>query len=252
MADISQFYEHINPMEYVRTAIEFGIPKSIVVLIVHLYLAPRRLRVKGSYSARAYPRRSIWAGCTWATALIRIMMIPHVDAFLRQAQQRIIDTGVNIKLTAMVYVDDVLAMTTGSAHQVARFHAWVTKALLVWVRDSLHKKVAWNKLQVVAPMDKVRDTLRSSLPELMKKVSGQGELLGSDFTAGGQMRARPISRKRLRKAFRRRRRLKWLREMGEMPRRWLAGTSCPPSLTWRRPTVSRLPSCMAFAESRLR
>ncbi len=50
--------------------------------------------------------------------------------------------------------------------------------------------------------------------DLSQFVAGGGELLGVDFSCGAPLRIRPVSRKRLRKALRRKRRLKWFRNLG--------------------------------------
>ncbi len=214
MVDIASFYEYICPTEYARAALRFGVPKIIIILSSHIYLAPRRLRIKGAYSTEVFPKRSIIAGCTWATAFIRILVIPHVEEFLERARSRAFDLGYDLIVTIMMYVDDVLALTVGDKHQVARFHAWVTKTIINWVKEALKKEIAWSKIQIVAPDPKIKDGLKRALPELGHKIRSQGEVLGTDFSAGGRLRARPITRKRLRKAMKRQRRLKWWRNVG--------------------------------------
>ncbi len=152
MVDIASFYKYTNPLEYIKSALRVGLPKVIVALSAHLYLAPRRVKVRGAYSGQVFPRRSIVAGCTWATALIRIMVIPHIESFLEAARNRALDLDMDIKLLFMMYVDGALAMTTGPAGQVARFNAWVTRALIAWVKEALKKSVAWEKFRLLPLM----------------------------------------------------------------------------------------------------
>ncbi len=212
MVDVAQFYEFIEPVDYVRSALSFGLPRVIVALTSHLYLAPRRIKLKGVYSTCVFPRRSIVAGCTWATVLIRLLVIPPAEKFLEQVRARF--KSWEVRFHFMVYVDDVLAITTGCADAVALLHAWLSNLLLSWVRNALRKSVAENKIQIIASSSTLRERLRAHMPAHARNVAANGELLGADFSAGGPLRLRPVSRKRLMKAMRRRRRLKWWRKIG--------------------------------------
>ncbi len=104
LIDISQFYEHISPIEYTHAALHFGLPRAVVELSSHMYFARRRVRVKGAYSKGVFPRRSIIAGCTWATSLIRILVIPHIEDFLKQLGDFIVDGEFDLKTFFTMYV----------------------------------------------------------------------------------------------------------------------------------------------------
>ncbi len=87
--DIAQYYEFIEASEYAASAAKFGVPPVVISLATHLYLAPRRIRVRSAYSAAVIPRRSVVAGCTWATVLIRLIVILPAEALLRQIREKL-------------------------------------------------------------------------------------------------------------------------------------------------------------------
>ncbi len=212
MLDIAQYNEFIEPLEYAAVAVRFGQPRVVVALATHLYLAPRRIGVKTAYSTAVVPRRSVVAGCTWATVLIRLIVIAPAENLLRQIDERFRSWGLRIHLT--IYVDDVLAVTTGNVSAVALLHAWLTRLILNWINVALRKKVALHKTQILASSRRVKDELRVQLGDLSQYVAAGGELLGTDFSCGAPLRVRPVSRKCLRKVWRRKRRLKWWRNLG--------------------------------------
>ncbi len=81
LADVAKFYEQVTFDEIVQGAAAFGIPAPIIALALHQYAGPRRIRVGKAFSAAAYPRRSIVPGCTWATVLIRTIIVGPAERF---------------------------------------------------------------------------------------------------------------------------------------------------------------------------
>ncbi len=111
-------------------------------------------------------------------------------------------------------MDDAIAVTRGDATGVVLMHAWVTKRLISWVNLVLRKDIALHKLQIVAPHRGLRAGLKAQLGRLGKHVSSRGELLGTDFTAGAAAKTRPMVKGRLKKARRRKGKLRWFRRNG--------------------------------------
>ncbi len=212
LLDIARFYEVIEPSEVAVAAKSFGLPQAIISLCLHAYLGPRRIRVRGAMSRRVFPTRSIIAGCTWATVHVRLLIIAPAEDFLRKARARCEGWGVQVRLN--IYVDDAMAITTGNKTGVALVHAWVTKMLIAWVTRTLRKEIAMHKLQVVIPDAAVRAGVKVQLGSLGKHVRANGDLLGTDFTAGAAARTRPMTRSRLSKARKRRHKLRWFRSKG--------------------------------------
>ncbi len=62
MVDMAQFFEHVRADEYHRGGRQVGIPQFILSLTTHLYLGPRRIRVKKAYSEELYPVWSVLPG----------------------------------------------------------------------------------------------------------------------------------------------------------------------------------------------
>ncbi len=89
MVDMKSYYEHIEVKEYAMTALEFGVPPAIVMLTSHLYLGPRRIRVRNAVSARAYPKRSVLPGCTWATVHVRFHVIKPAEQLVHILEHRL-------------------------------------------------------------------------------------------------------------------------------------------------------------------
>ncbi len=82
LSDFEKYYESISIAEVAEGARRVGIPLTIVAMACHLYLGPRHISVNQAVSQAIFPRRSILAGCTWATLLIRAIMIKPVERFM--------------------------------------------------------------------------------------------------------------------------------------------------------------------------
>ncbi len=99
--DISQYYEHINVLEHTSTARDFGVPIEILALTSHQYVGPRFIRVQRAMSKPLDPRVSIIAGCTWATALIRILVIPEAERYLELVRKGILGWYLDFHLSIL-------------------------------------------------------------------------------------------------------------------------------------------------------
>ncbi len=83
----------------------------------------------------------------------------------------------------------------------------------MWVKRELRKPISANKLQAVVSSRKLALLTQDGLARLGITPCLHGEMLGIDCSMGGQMRRRPIQRKRASKAKARRRRLRWWRKL---------------------------------------
>ena len=61
--------------DYAGGALQVGVPLLVVALASHFYLGPRRFRLGSAHSERAFPKRSVLAGCAWAIVFIRCFML---------------------------------------------------------------------------------------------------------------------------------------------------------------------------------
>ncbi len=109
--------------------------------------------------------------------------------------------------------------TVGSLDAVSFLHGWVTRTVLDWVSALLRKDIAVHKTTCVASCAELRLRLIDDLAEFGVAVKRGGDMLGIDYAAGGDLRARPTQVARRRKANRRKGRITWLHRMGGPARR---------------------------------
>ncbi len=208
--DLKQFYENVTVADFALEALRQGVPKVVVMLTAHLYTGPRVLRVKEAVAPPLYPRKSIVAGCTWATFLVRILMLRPLDKFMKDLIRHAKLWQAHVRTA--IYIDDGILMTTGSRSAVEMVHTWATRMLIQFLVNVLRKPIAREKLACVASTAGLRDTLRRSLKGDGFKVELVGELLGFDIALGRPARKRRLELGRFAKAFKRKRKLRWLRK----------------------------------------
>ncbi len=247
MADIAKFYEQIGHDELSQGAAAFGLPQAITSLALHQYSGPRRLRVGKAHSHEVYPTRSLIPGCTWATILIRMLVIGPAEKFLDAMKARC--SGFDIRFHLNIYVDDLALTTTGFYRELVLIHAWATRLLVQWITQRLRKRLAENKLICVASSTFVRGALAVALRGTGCNVTLEGDLLGSDYSAGGILRKRAGLRKRLDKNRRRYGRLRWWRRIGGDAKEVARGGTGP-SIAFGA-TASGLPPKAAHLRRRL-
>ncbi len=210
--DFKTFYEFINAAELADGSKQFGLPSAITSLLAHLYTGPRRIRVDGVVSARSYPRRSVLAGCTWATLIVRLIMIQPAERLLEAIKRRA--AGWDIGVGLIVYIDDGAVTTRGRVDAVAFIHNWITRLVISWVKNTLRKRIAEGKMACVASTGELRKRLARLLMGTGCRVTKECEFLGTDYAAGGPIRGRKAHLSRRRMARKRKRRIGWLRRMG--------------------------------------
>ncbi len=210
--DLKQYYEQITMEELAHGAKRFGVPQAVIVLAIHLYSGPRRIRVNNAISKCTYPRKSVLAGCTFATMLIRMISIGPIDVFLDVVKRRL--RGWGAKADFNLYVDDGAVSTIGDSRAVQLLHPWVSKIAFDWTRKVLRKQVAPNKTTCITSTRALKDAIKDEMATIGATIHLEGELLGTDYTAGGKLRRRRIQNRRRMNANKRRSRLQWLRRIG--------------------------------------
>ncbi len=229
MVDVEKFYEYITVAEFASEAIRQGVPWVVVVLTAHYYTGPRILRVGRASSAPVFPARSVVAGCTWATVFVRLLVIPSMDEYVITIDR--LASEWEVKSDTTIYIDDGNVTTSGEMDKVVFVHERATLLLLEIIQKRWHKKVAAGKLKCVATTRPLRDALRLRLGKLGVAVGMAGEFLGGDFFAGGRPKVRKQEASRLKKALRRKGRLKWLRRKGGDARQ-IARCGVAPSIVY--------------------
>ncbi len=182
MVDMAQFFEHVRAEEYCRGGRNAGIPQCVLSLTTHLYLGPRRIRVRQAYSDELFPAWSVLAGCTWATVHVRLLIIRPVEKFIGQMGSQFRCWGVSLRVS--FYIDDGVATTTGALESVTMVHARITRALIQFIRCVLNKKIVDSKIQCVASTANLRKGLGEQLKSSGISVNSNADLLGTDYSAG--------------------------------------------------------------------
>ncbi len=124
MVDLKAYYEHIEPADDAVGGSEQGLPWSILALTTHLDLGPRRIRVGGAVSRKVFPRRSVLAGCTWATTHVRLHVLKPAQKFIDESREHLQGWGINIDLK--MYIDDAAMVLWGDLNPLARMFTWAS------------------------------------------------------------------------------------------------------------------------------
>lgn len=80
--DLDKFYESITTIEAFAALIRIGIPERVALLVMHIYLGPRCILLRGFAGQLIFPSQAIIPGCTLATITVRAYMLYHADALL--------------------------------------------------------------------------------------------------------------------------------------------------------------------------
>ncbi len=180
--DMKKCYENITVAEYAQGAHDQGVPAVVIALTAHLYTGPRLIRVRRAVAPPVYPRKSIVAGCTWATVFVRTMMVKPLDVFVKTLCR--IATEWAVKSRVIFYIDDGVLLTTGEVNGVAYVHRTATRLLVDFITRILHKPIARDKLVCVASSAILRRSLKSTIGADGFDVAAEGEILGVDFAPG--------------------------------------------------------------------
>ncbi len=244
--DLRQYYEQITMEEVAVGCRRFGVPQPIAVLVLHLYSGPRRIRVGRACSAAVFPRRSILAGCTFALLVVRLITVVPIELLLNLIKKRF--SGWDAWATMVMYVDDGIISTYGAPDAVALLHVWVTRMVFAWVKEVLRKETAEGKSQCIVSSRVLLDSLKDDMRAMGIPTSMEGELLGIDYSAGGNLRRRPTQVKRRAKASRRKGRLRWWKGLGGNARR-VAKDGAQPTLAYGASVVGLTNAGMRDARS---
>ena len=209
MVDFKSYFDHLRPAEYVGGAIEYGLPRVIIALCVHLYTGPRRMRVGTAVSREAWPRRSVLPGCTWGMMFVRFHVIGPAGDLVERLGAKLFTIEVQFLFNIMV--DDASLVIWGSMDAVSMIYKWAVKELMSWVRTELNKEIAEGKVQGIVSSAKLKHKVATKLANVGVKIELHGDMLGVDCTMGGAMRRRSIQNKRVAKAVGRSKKIRWWR-----------------------------------------
>ena len=86
--DLEKFYENVGHAVVMRAACATGFPVTVVKLAVAMYGAQRRLTREGCASKAVSCWKGIIAGCSHATAVVKLIMVGPLDRFLADIMQK--------------------------------------------------------------------------------------------------------------------------------------------------------------------
>ncbi len=129
---------------------------------------------------------------------------------------------------------------------VARWHGWITRLAMNWVKYVQRKEVAQHKTTCIASCAVLRDRMADEMKDMGIPITLAGEVLGIDYTAGGEMRRRGTQIQRRRRATGRKKRLKWWKGLGGRAGR-VAKSGAIPQLAYGSEVTGLPPSALRDA-----
>ncbi len=182
-------------------AVEF--PMALARMSSEMYKAERRLILDEAVSEAVHPTRGFMAGCARALALIKVLMIRRMDAYVARHPRVNLDW----------YVDDVELQAVGTQRIVQ-----VVKDAATDLREVLGQlgfALAGEKARVIASSDEIAEEIVEVTGGMAGRAAGRAIKLGVELTSGRRTgRIGGLKRSRMHKALARQRRLFKFRAMG--------------------------------------
>ena len=227
LTDLLKAYEYVRRDKLISVANATGFPVAILRMCLAAYSGPRRILVDGQ---RTQPfsigSRSLIAGCSFATTLLKVYLIKVFDMLSRW------HSGVELH----VFVDDVgMNATQSTPDETAEQLGRATERLLTEL-DRLGLKVGIHKCMVLGSSKAVRDALARFMGGLARAceipLQAWGKKLGVQYTMGSR-RLAAIAKGRLAKAAKRSSRVSRLqRATSRRQRNQLYNTAVRPTATY--------------------
>ncbi len=137
--DLLKCFEHGRHFLLAKEAGEVEFPIVIARMSAEMYRAERRLVVDDAVSEAVYPTRGFMAGCARALALIKVLMVRRMDAYIARHPRVNLD----------VYVDDVELQAIGTG-RIAETLASAVLDLRSVLVDELGFPLAEEKARVIS------------------------------------------------------------------------------------------------------
>ncbi len=202
--DLLKCFEHGRHTLLAEEVHAVGFPVAVARLSVEMYRAERRLVIDDASSEPIFPTRGFMAGCSRALALIKVVMLRRMDAYISRHPR------VNLEL----YVDDVELQAVGTMRIVDTLAA-AAKDLEEVLRGQLGFPLADDKAQVVASTPELAEEIVSRTGGQAGRATVRAVKLGVELTGGKRQGRWDLHRRaRLRKALARQRRLTKFKRMG--------------------------------------
>ncbi len=202
--DLMKCFEHGKHFLLASEAQEVEFPIVLARMSAEMYRAERRLIIDDAISDAIHPTRGFMAGCARAVALIKVIMIRRMDAYVARHPRVLLD----------VYVDDVELQAVGT-ERIADTLADAVIDLRKVLTQDLGFPLADDKAHVVASTGDLADAIVETSQGAAGRASTRAVKLGVELTSGKRAGRRgDHKRARLRKALARQKRLLRFRRMG--------------------------------------
>ena len=127
-------------LDVAQAADYFGVPRQIISLCISFYLAPMHIRVGRAWAKPLFPQKSIVADCTWATVLIRCLMLGPAERCV--AELSLEASSRCFTLSLKIYVGDLTLLMSAALEQLRNFAVRAANRLIGWIIGTLQLTVA--------------------------------------------------------------------------------------------------------------
>ena len=219
LLDLTKAYEKVDHKVLAEAAARYGFPLRVLKIALMFYRMSRVVIVEGLATSPVFTAQTIVAGCSFATVLLRLMLLPILDS-----------VAANWPSAKMaVVVDDITIAGMGKQEEVASTVSGAVSEAIVGL-EKAKLEVSDDKSVLMSNVDVVRNAIASRVKRLKKGQTTHTKNLGVDFTAGKPLRHK-VSSIRLKKAAARIRRTRVLKNAGAKASR-LVSTGLNPALLY--------------------
>ena len=203
LLDLAKCYEKVKHGLLADKCQQHGFNAIVARLAISLYAGPRRLVANGAVSRQMCTKQGILAGCTFATTLLRVLLISSCDATALHWP--------SIRLG--VFVDDASLQAVGLEEFVVTQLSESTAFLAECFEQDLFMQVSRAKSVLLGSSRALAMRLAARLRRWGFMVADNAKNLGCDFASGKRIKRSSQIARRM-KSQRRLHRFKVLRKAG--------------------------------------
>ncbi len=179
LLDMVKCYEKVAHVVLAAKAQLHGFPMHIIRVVIAMYSSPRVVKIGAECSLPVSLGTTIVAGCTFATTLLKLVLLKALD--LTSAAHNL----VRLK----VYVDDASVQARGLGDRAAKLVAAATRDLIEELqKPEVGLVVSTSKTHGVATNPTLGRQLAARLAASGLTTKSHTKNLGVDFAAGGRRR----------------------------------------------------------------
>ena len=175
LLDMVKCYEKIKHPIVAAAARKAGFPMRLVRVCLAIYAGPRILSIDGVVSDVFTIGTSIVAGCTFATRILRVVLIECMDMASRWYP----------RVRLYVYVDDIDIEAIGDEASVRNDIIGATRCVVLALEHKVEAEVSRTKSIIWASSSQFRQDTSRKIMAMIIEVGVTGKTLGTDFTLGG-------------------------------------------------------------------